>query len=147
MRYRIHGWDAASQAPVEPFVVDAADEREARSRASELGTVADRVEVVLRPLTPSGLRELRQIAASSGGRCRVNWPPQEALAVLDRLAALEDEAAALRRRLAALEGVVAAAVQYVGWCDGHGEVEHQKELWGKLRATVEALRKGRAGSA
>jgi hypothetical protein len=41
----IHGHDEASQSPVEPFFLDAADEGEARSRASELGTVVDSVEV------------------------------------------------------------------------------------------------------
>jgi hypothetical protein len=45
MRYKIHGRDEASQSPVEPFFLDAADEEEARSRASELGTVVDSVEV------------------------------------------------------------------------------------------------------
>src|SRR6516165_8791044 len=45
MRYRIHGRDEASQSPVEPFFLDAADEEEARNQASELGAVVDRVEV------------------------------------------------------------------------------------------------------
>jgi hypothetical protein len=46
MRFRIHGRDEASQSPIESFFLDAADEEEARSRASELGTVIDSVEVV-----------------------------------------------------------------------------------------------------
>jgi hypothetical protein len=146
MRYRVHGRDKASQSRVEPFFLDAADERDARNRASELGMLVEWVEVLRDALTPSGIMELRQIAAAAGGRCRVNWPPQDALAVLDRLAALEDEAATLRRQLAALEGLAVAAIKYVDWCNGDGEVEHQRELWGKFRAVVEALRKGPAGS-
>jgi hypothetical protein len=47
MRYRIHGRDGASQSAVEPFVLDVPDEEEARNRASELGTVVDRVELLL----------------------------------------------------------------------------------------------------
>jgi hypothetical protein len=46
MRYRIHGRDETLQSPVEPFFLEAADEEDARSRASELGTVVDSVEVV-----------------------------------------------------------------------------------------------------
>jgi hypothetical protein len=46
MRYRIFGRDEASGSPVEPFVVDADGEREARNRAREIGTVVDRVEPV-----------------------------------------------------------------------------------------------------
>jgi hypothetical protein len=45
MRYRIHGRDEASQSPVEPFFLEAANEEEARSRASELGIIVDSVEV------------------------------------------------------------------------------------------------------
>jgi hypothetical protein len=46
MRYRIHGRDEASQSPVEPYYLKAADEEEARSRAVESGTVVERVEAV-----------------------------------------------------------------------------------------------------
>jgi coproporphyrinogen III oxidase len=142
MRFRIHGRDNASHSPVEPFFVDAEDEHEARSRASELGTVAERVELLRNPLTPASILELRQIAAKSTGRHRVNWPPDDALALLDRLAALEHETTRLKRQVCALERLAVAARKYVDWCDGHGEVEHQRELWRELRAVVESLRDG-----
>jgi hypothetical protein len=48
MRYRIHGRDGDSQSSVEPFFLEAADEGEARSRAAELGTIVDSVEVAPR---------------------------------------------------------------------------------------------------
>jgi hypothetical protein len=43
MRYLIFGRDQESGQPVEPFVVDAEDEADARNRVAELGTVVDRV--------------------------------------------------------------------------------------------------------
>src|SRR5262245_34425356 len=52
MRYRIQGRDEASQSPIEPFFVDAVDEKEARSRAAELGTLVDSIELAS-PETPS----------------------------------------------------------------------------------------------
>jgi hypothetical protein len=66
MRYRIFGRAEASGSPVEPFFVDADDEREARNRAAELGTVVDRVE--------AGPHSAGAAAASGDARTQI--PPE-----------------------------------------------------------------------
>jgi uncharacterized protein YbjQ (UPF0145 family) len=46
MRYQIFGRDQQSGERVAPFVVDADDEQDARNRAAEMGTMAERVQAM-----------------------------------------------------------------------------------------------------
>jgi hypothetical protein len=44
MRYHIFGRDRESGQPVDPFVVEAEDEQDAKNRAQEMGTAVEKVE-------------------------------------------------------------------------------------------------------